>query len=236
MSQPARIVYVGVAHARRRCGRGHSHFIETRPLALANPADTATQLGQPFLKGVDLNRRFNPYYLAFMDTTTSIRTPAGLRASALGLVLVGGLVAGALDLSFAFIFYGLQGVPAQRILQLIASGVLGRGSFQMGLGSAALGAFFHFLISVCAAGIYFLASLRLPFLTRRVIVAGATFGILMFLAMHFVVVPLSAVKSGPVKIGSVIGELCSHMFLFGMPIAYAAARAARRRAKPLGAE
>lgn len=171
-----------------------------------------------------------------METTTSIRTPAGSRSSAVGLVLAGGLVAGALDLSFAFVFYGLQGATAQRILQFIASGVLGGSSFQMGRGSAALGAFFHFFISVCAAGIYYLASLRFPFLTRRVIVAGATFGILMFLAMHFVVVPLSAVKSGPVKVGSVIGELCSHMFLFGMPIAYAAARAARRRAKSLRAE
>jgi hypothetical protein len=170
-----------------------------------------------------------------MDTT-SIRTPAGVRPDGLARVLAGGLVAGALDLSFAFLFYGAQGATAQRILQFIASGVLGRGSFQMGLESAALGAFFHFFISVCAAGIYYLASLRLPFLTRRVLVAGATFGILVFLAMHFVVVPLSAVKSGPVKVSNVIGELCSHAFLFGMPIAYAAALAARRRPKSLGLE
>ena len=162
-----------------------------------------------------------------MDTTTPIRTPAGIHPAGLARVLAGGLVAGALDLSFAFLFYGAQGATAQRILQFIASGVLGRGSFQMGLASAALGAFFHFFISLCAAGIYYLASLRWPFLTRRVIVAGATFGILMFLAMHFVVVPLSAVKSGPVKLSSVIGELCSHAFLFGIPIAYAAALAAR---------
>ncbi len=171
-----------------------------------------------------------------MDTTTSIRTPAGIRASVLARVLAGGLLAGALDLSFAFLFYGAQGATPQRILQFIASGVLGRESFQMGLGSAALGAFFHFFISVCAAGIYYLASLRLPFLSRRVIVAGATFGILMFLAMRFVVVPLSAVKSGPMKLSSVIGELCSHAFLFGIPIAYAATLAARRRAGLPGAQ
>jgi hypothetical protein len=171
-----------------------------------------------------------------MDTTTSIRTPAGIRASGLARVLAGGLVAGALDLSFAFLFYGAQGATPQRILQFIASGVLGRESFQMGLDSAALGAFFHFFISVCAAGIYYLASLRSTFLTRRVIVSGATFGILMFLAMHFVVVPLSAVKPGPVKLSSVIGELCSHAFLFGIPIAYAAALAGRRQAESPGAQ
>ncbi len=51
----------------------------------------------------------------------------------------------------------------------------------------------------------------------------------MFLAMHFIVVPLSAIKPAPIKMSSVIGELCSHAFLFGMVIAYAVSRAVKRR-------
>ena len=157
-------------------------------------------------------------------TRTASQYPArGTRG--LGLVLAGGLIAGALDLTFAFVFYGIQGATPLRILQFIASAVLDRASFQMGLASAALGAFFHFFISVCAAAIYYLASLRFSFLTRRVALSGAIFGVLMFLAMHFIVVPLSAIKPAPIKISSVIGELCSHAFLFGMVIAYAVARA-----------
>jgi hypothetical protein len=164
-----------------------------------------------------------------METTDTIRNSTGLpAASGLGLVLAGGLIAGALDLAFAFAFYGPQGATPLRILQFIASGVLGRGSFQMGLASATLGAFCHFFISVCAATIYYLASLRFPFLTRRVAIAGAIFGVLMFLAMRFIVVPLSAIKPSPMKAGNVIGELCSHVFLFGMVIAYAVSRALRR--------
>jgi hypothetical protein len=178
---------------------------------------------------VDLNLFLDPNYRQSMNTT-SIRTPAGTQTAELGMVLAGGLVAGALDLTFAFLFYGLSGAQPVRILQFIASGVLGQESFQMGAASASLGACLHFFISVCAAGIYYLASRRFPFLTRRVIFAGATFGILAFLTMRFAVVPLSAVKSGPMKLSAVIGELCSHMFLFGIPIAYAASRAARRRA------
>jgi len=168
-----------------------------------------------------------------MNTSTSTHTPAGTRHPGLGLVLAGGLVAGALDLTFAFLFYGPSGATPVRILQFIASGLLGQGSFQMGLQSAALGAFCHFFISVCAAGIYYLASLRFALLTRRIILAGAIFGILVFLTMRFVVVPLSAVKSGPMKLRSVIGELCSHVILFGMPIAYAVSRAAQRRIRRL---
>src|SRR5215470_10026842 len=123
-----------------------------------------------------------------METSKTLQDypsrPAALSNSPLGIVLAGGLIAGALDLTFAFVFYWPQGATPLRILQLIASGVLGRGSFEMGLTSAALGAFFHFFISACAAGIYYLVSLRFPFLTRRVVMAGAIFGVLMFLVMH----------------------------------------------------
>ena len=163
-----------------------------------------------------------------MQTTDTIQNstvqPSSRAARGLGLVLAGGLIAGALDLTFALVFYGQHGAAPLRILQGIASGVLGRGSFQMGLASAALGAFFHFFISVCAAAIYYLASRRFSFLTRRVAISGAIFGVLMFLAMHFIVVPLSAIKPSPMKVGNVIGELCSHVFLFGMVIAYAVSR------------
>jgi len=167
-----------------------------------------------------------------MNTTTSIRTSTGgPNLAGLGLVLAGGLLGGALDLAFAFLYYGPSGATPVRILQFIASGVLGQGSFQMGLESAALGAFFHFFISLCAAAIYYAASLRFAFLTRRVLISAIVFGILVFLTMRLAVLPLSAVKSGPMKISSIIGELCSHMFLFAIPIAYAASRAAARRTR-----
>jgi hypothetical protein len=166
-----------------------------------------------------------------MNTTPSIpASPTHPQLAGLGLVLAGGLVGGAGDLAFAFLFYAPAGATPIRILQGIASGVLGPASFQMGLESAALGAFFHFFISLCAAAIYYFASLRFSFLTRRMLISAIVFGILVFLTMRLAVLPLSAAKSGHMKISSIIGELCSHMFLFAIPIAYAARRAATRRA------
>jgi hypothetical protein len=161
------------------------------------------------------------------DTQTFDKTVSAspIRNGRASRVLAGGLLAGALDLTFAFLFYWPQGATPLRILQGIASGALGRGSFEVGLASAALGAFFHFFISVCAAGIYYLASLRLTFLVRRPLIAGPIFGVLWFLAMRFVVLPLSAIGFHPMKPGNAIGELCSHVFLFGTVIAYAVSRA-----------
>jgi hypothetical protein len=152
--------------------------------------------------------------------------PAALSNNSPWIVVAGGLVAGALDLTFAFLFYWPQGATPLRILQGIASGVLGRRSFEMGVTSALLGAFFHFFISVCAAGIFYLISRRLPFLTRRVVISGAIFGILMFLTMRYVVIPLSAIQPKPMKVANVIAELSSHVFLFGIVIAYTVSRAA----------
>ena len=165
-----------------------------------------------------------------MNTTPSIPASAPpLKLTGLGLVLAGGLLGGLGDIVFAFIYYAPTGATPIRILQYIASGVLGPASFQMGLGSAALGAFLHFFTSVCAAFVFFLVSTKFTFLTFRWLISGLVFGVLMFLAMRLVVVPLSAVKVGPMKISSIIGELCSHMFLFGIPIAYTVSRAALRR-------
>jgi hypothetical protein len=186
------------------------------------------QLGQPYFERVDLHLHCAHRYHELVNGSTSIRAVAGRRSPPLGWVLAAGLLAGALDLTFAWVFYGSSGILPVRILQFIASGVLGPGSFQMGLESAALGAGLHFIISVGAAAIYYLASLRFPFLTRRTLVSGATFGVLVFLTMNFVVVPLSAVKPSHMKMSSVIGELCSHVFLFGMPIAYAISRGVLR--------
>jgi len=141
-------------------------------------------------------------------------------------VLLAGLLAGAFDLTFAFTFYGAQGASPERVLRSIAAGLAGReGALAPGLGPVALGAFLHFFISVCAAFIFYFLSRRVPVLTRRWLLAGAAFGVAMYLAMHFIVVPLSRLPFRLPTLHNVVGELGSHIFLFGMVIAYGVSRA-----------
>jgi len=161
------------------------------------------------------------------------------RASPLILVLLGGLVAAALDITFAFVFYGFRGVTPTQIVQGIAFALIGPRSFELGAASALLGGFLHFFICVCAAGVYYAASRYFPFLTRRIFTSGAIFGVLMYVAMHFVILPLSYVGLHIPKLVSVIGELGSHIFLFGFTIAFAVSRARARadeRSRPESAE
>lgn len=140
-------------------------------------------------------------------------------------VAVAGLLAGASDLIFAFVFYSFQGATPARILRGIAAGLLGHEALTMGSWTLALGAALHFFTAVCAAFVFYALSRRFRFLTRRWVLSGAAFGVGVFLFMHFVVIPLSRLHFRLPTLYNTLGELCSHIFLFGIVIAFGVARA-----------
>lgn len=92
-------------------------------------------------------------------------------------ILLGGVIAGALDISYALIFYGMLGVPATRVLQSVASGLLGTDSYAHGLSSALLGLVLHFSIAIAAAATFYAASRRFVWLIRHAVISGVVFGL-----------------------------------------------------------
>lgn len=150
----------------------------------------------------------------------------------------GGLVAGVLDISDALLFYGAHGVPPERLLQGIASGLIGARSAAAGnWATAFLGLALHFLIAFTAAAIYYVASRRLRMLRERPLVSGLLYGFAVFLFMNVVVVPLSAIHRSPKSllvwsVGSVNAVLAVVLFV-GLPIALAVKRYASKTANEL---
>jgi len=144
------------------------------------------------------------------------------KENALLAIGVGGLVAGAFDLTCAFISFGAA-VP-----KAIAGGLLGRAAFQGGPGVYALGVFLHFFIAIGAAAVYYAASRRLLFMRDHVLVCGLFFGIAIYLVMNLIVLPLSALHAArPIAIHDLIQGLLVHMILIGLPIAFSVRRFAR---------
>ncbi len=146
-------------------------------------------------------------------------------------ILWGGLVAGVLDISDALIYAAIRGVWPTRVLQAIASGLLGRESFAGGLPTAALGLLLHFVIAFGAATTFALASLRLPMLVRRPWISGPIFGICVHLVMKYIVLPLSLYRGRSATSWldpGFINVVLAHIFCVGIPIALAVRRAARR--------
>jgi hypothetical protein len=137
-------------------------------------------------------------------------------------VLQGGLLAGILDIVAAFLVYGFRGATPIRILQSIASGLLGAEAFEGGLATATLGGLLHFLIACGWAVVYYGASRRLVVLSHRPVFSGMAYGAAVYLMMNLVVVPLSAVPKRPFAFDVVI--LVVHVFCVGLPIALSASR------------
>lgn len=139
-------------------------------------------------------------------------------------ILIGGLVAGVLDITYAFVFsYLRSGRTPAFVLQSVASGALGRDAYQGGAKTAALGLGFHFVIALTAGAIYVLASSALPFIMTHPIVSGIIYGICVYAVMNCVVLRVSAIRattwpwSFPKSV--LIGGLLIHMFGIGLPIA-----------------
>jgi len=144
-------------------------------------------------------------------------------------VLVGGAIAGTLDILFAISFAAANGVAASRVLQSVASGLLGEAAFSGGASTAVMGLACHFALAFLWALLFLLAAKNWPALVRRPLISGMAFGVVVFLCMRLVVLPLSAFPR-PVtfKPLATVLDLSSHMFLFGFPIAWAASKAVIR--------
>ena len=142
-------------------------------------------------------------------------------------LLYGTLTVGTLDILDAFIFNGFRGIAPGRILQYIASGVLGRQAFQGGAATAALGLLLHYFIAFGVVAIYLLASRRLPILAEKPFLFGPLYGIGVHLVMHYVIVPMSLVNRGQIQTAAMINQYLIHAFGVGLVTALFA-RAARR--------
>ena len=143
------------------------------------------------------------------------------QSRALRAILLGGLVAGTLDISYACIHsYIRRHTSPVVILQSVASGVLGADAFKGGNKAALLGLVLHFLIATFAAAVYYFASRPLRFLVNHPFICGPVYGICVYLVMNRVVLPLSAISFKPAYPWSVlIGGLLIHMLGIGLPIA-----------------
>ena len=144
-------------------------------------------------------------------------------------VIVGGTAAGVLDILAAFAFRGAFGVGPVRVLQGIASGLLGPAAFQGGAATAFVGLALHFVIAFAVAAVYYAASRALPVLAHRAVLCGLAYGVVVHVIMNQVVLPLSRVNFRTPPWSFVASMVVIHMLFVGLPIALAVRRASRIR-------
>ena len=104
-------------------------------------------------------------------------------------VVLAGLAGGAVDFVYASVLAILRGRGFERPWQSVASGWIGKAATEGGWGAVALGIVTHFGIAAVMALTYVLAASRLPVLTRRPVLCGVLYGLVLYGVMYGIVLP-----------------------------------------------
>lgn len=141
-------------------------------------------------------------------------------------IIIATAIAGTLDILAAMgltLFYGRQ-IPD--MLRYVGSGPFPVAT-NMGTAGAWLGLAVHFALMAIMAIAFFWAARRWPALTNKPIRWGAIYGVITYVAMNLIVVPLRFGSMPGMR--SVLTQLFCHIVLVGIPIALIAARHFRGR-------
>jgi hypothetical protein len=85
---------------------------------------------------------------------------------------------------------------------------------------ALIGLAFHFVIAIGWTFIFYAIYPKLTFLQSKKILTGMAYGLLIWLIMNFVVIPLSLIGLRPFNVTSAIIQIVIHLFVIGVPISY----------------
>ena len=163
-------------------------------------------------------------------------------------ILYAGALVGVLDITAACIqVYIASGMMPIRLLQSVAGGLLGRGTYSAGFATAALGLVMHFTMALIVATIFHALSrwfFSLPQKLPGVVTVGLLYGAAVFAVNNFGTAPfLSWIRSlylhTPVLFRPPMGwaQLVIHLFCVGLPIALVMHRyASLRHAYPQSVE
>jgi uncharacterized membrane protein YagU involved in acid resistance len=158
-------------------------------------------------------------------------------------ILIAGLAAGAMDITYAFVVYGplsYQMSPVE-VLQSVAAGWLGKDAANAGGATTALlGLATHFMIATVMAAVFVLVATRWPALKHNAVMWALIYGFGLYVVMSYVVVPLSAAHRSqhfaadaqeimsrlevsfssirPKDRWQLLGTLFTHMVFVGLPI------------------
>jgi hypothetical protein len=139
------------------------------------------------------------------------------------VMIVTGLVAGSLDLATALLFFmSRTKQKPEMLLKYIASGIVGQAAFKGGAAMAVLGLCLHFFIAFCWVAFYFTIYPWVAGWEMGLWVDAIGYGLLVWVLMNLVVLPLSRAARRPFSLSFVLVNMVILMVMIGLPCAYAA--------------
>lgn len=145
--------------------------------------------------------------------------PALNQKSFLKIILLTTLIAGTLDILSAIVnTYFRTGKGPEIIFKFIASGVFGDDAFSGGAFIVTAGIFFHYFIAFSWTLIFFILYPKINLPSKYKIIAGLCYGIIVWLIMNLIIVPLSRTPETTFTFKGVLLGALFLMFFIGLPI------------------
>ena len=144
-------------------------------------------------------------------------------------ILLATLVAGTLDICFAAILSMIFGRGPAAMLRSVASGPF-PGASDWGATGSVLGLLTHFVLMGIMATAFVLFARQRPALLEQPIKWGVIYGLVTYVVMNLIVVPLRFGSPLPPTPRAIATQLFAHIVLVGIPIALIAARQLRGQA------
>jgi hypothetical protein len=134
-------------------------------------------------------------------------------------IIVATLVCGTLDILLAVILTVWRGREIGAMLRFVASGPLPSAT-DWGPAGAILGLAVHYALMAVMAAVFVLAARRSPAILDRPLLAGLAYGLITYIVMNLIVVPLRFPAAWPPKALSICTQLFAHVVLVGWPTAF----------------
>ena len=146
-----------------------------------------------------------------------------MKASIWKPALVATFVCGTLDILLAVLLTLWRGREPAAMLRYVASGPFPPAT-EWGAAGSILGLATHFTLMAVMVLVFLFAARRSPRLLDRPTVAGIFYGLITYVAMNLIVVPLRFPAAWPPSALSVGTQLFAHIALVGLPLAFIARR------------
>jgi hypothetical protein len=143
-------------------------------------------------------------------------------------IVVSTLLCGTLDILLAIILTLARGREVGAMLRFVASGPFPAAT-DMGAAGAALGLAVHFLLMAIMVTVFVVAARSILFLLDRPWVSGLLYGLVTYVVLDLIVVPMRFPAAWPPTTLSITTQLFAHIALVGWPTALIARRYLRRR-------
>jgi len=142
-------------------------------------------------------------------------------------IVLATLLCGTLDILLAVILTLMRGKEPAAMLRFVASGPFPQATEWGGAGSV-LGLAVHYSLMAIMVAIFVLVTRTMPSLIEKPLLAGLVYGLITYVVMNLLVVPLRFPAAWPPKALSIGTQLFAHIVLVGWPLAYITRVFARR--------